>query len=174
MTAQNGGAKWLIVIMTNFSHCSLNMDDAGTQATANKDSLREGIRKIRNIQFNYDDCTALFQRGLKIQGPVINALGALWQQTAEESSDGADWCVFSSWLGDIVSLNSPALVGSLEDHVKVVVRIFYVIQISYKAMTTNLDSPTRPPMNQPEHFLLVLDGLFHYAGARHLIGCSVG
>ena len=96
------------------------------QARANEASFREGLRKIRNIQFNYDDCTALVQRGLKIQGPVINALGALWQQTAEESLDGADWCVFSSWLGDIVSMKSPALVGSLEDHIKVVVRIFII------------------------------------------------
>ena len=76
------------------------MDDVDTQA--NEAQFREGIRKIRNIQFNYDDCTALLQHGLKIQEPVINALGALWQQTAEESFDGADWCVFSSWMGDIV------------------------------------------------------------------------
>ena len=104
------------------------MDDADTHARAYEAQLRAGIRKIRNIQFNYDDCTALFQRGLKIQGPVINALGALWQQTAEESFDGADWCVFSTWMGDIVSRQSPAVVGTLEDHVKVVVRAFNVLR----------------------------------------------
>ena len=54
------------------------MDDVDTQT--NEAQFREGIRKICNIQFNYDDCTALLQRGLKIQ--------------------------------------------ALEDHVKVVVRIF--------------------------------------------------
>lgn len=102
------------------------MDNTGTRARADDSeaSFREGIRRIRNIQFNYDDCTALFQRGVKMQGPVINALGTLWQRNAEESSDGADWCVFSSWLGDIVSLKSPAVIGSLEDHVKVVMRTF--------------------------------------------------
>ena len=97
------------------------MDDTDTQARAYEAQLRAGIRKIRNIQFNYDDCTALFQRGLKIQGPVI---GALWQQTAEESFYGADWCIFSTWMGDIVSGQSPAIIGALEDHVKVVVRVF--------------------------------------------------
>jgi hypothetical protein len=104
------------------------MGDADTYARAYEAQLRAGIRKIRNIQFNYDDCTALFQRGLKIQGPVINALGALWQQTAEESFDGADWCVFSTWMGDIVSGKSPAVIGTLEDHVNVVVRVFNVLR----------------------------------------------
>ena len=102
------------------------MDHANTQARAYEAQLRGGIRKIRNIQFNYDDCTALFHRGQKIQGPVINALGALWQQTAEESSDGADWCVFSTWMGDIVSMQSPAVIGSLDDHVKAAVRVLCI------------------------------------------------
>jgi len=118
------------------------MDNPDIQVRSYEAQLREGLRKIRNIQFNYDDCTALFKHGLKIQGLVINAIGALWQQTAEESSDGADWCVFSTWMGDIVCMQAPAAIGSLEDHVEAAVS-FLGIQISYEAIT-NLNSPIRP------------------------------
>ena len=43
-----------------------------------------------------NDCTALLKCGLKVQLSVKKVLAALWQQTAEKSSDGADWCVIST------------------------------------------------------------------------------
>ena len=64
--------------------------------------LNEGIRKIRNIQFDFRDCAASLKHGERIPGTTINAIGALWQQRADKSSNG-DWCIFLSWMGDIAT-----------------------------------------------------------------------
>ena len=67
--------------------------------------LNEGIRKIRNIRFDFRDCAAFLKHGKKIPGTAINAIGTLWQQRADKSSNG-DWCIISSWMGDIATLPS--------------------------------------------------------------------
>jgi len=100
---------------------NLNMvDDIDTQ-------LKAGIRKIRNIEFNYDDCEALLNPGTKLKGTAINALGALFQQQAERDPEGIpDWCIFSSWLGDIVRGQAPKVIGTIGDHVKAAVSSFLI------------------------------------------------
>ena len=84
--------------------------------------LKAGMRKIHNIEFNYEDCEALLNPGTKLKGPAINALGALFQQQAEQDPDVVpDWCIFSSWLGDIIRGLAPKVIGTVGDHVKAVV-----------------------------------------------------
>ena len=60
---------------------NLNMDHDKEDTEA---LLKAGIRKIRNIEFNNEDCEALLRPGMKLKGPAINALGALFQQQAEQ------------------------------------------------------------------------------------------
>jgi len=70
--------------------------------------LKAGMRKIRNIEFNHEDCEALLNPGTKLKGPAINTLGALFQQQAEQDPDVVpDWCIFSLWLGIVTGLRNP-------------------------------------------------------------------
>lgn len=75
-----------------------------------------GIR--RNIQFNYDDCTAFFQRGLKIQGPVMVHCGNRLLRRALTAPTG----VFSRLGWETLPPGNRAVVGTLEDHVTVVAK----------------------------------------------------
>jgi hypothetical protein len=113
-----GGTIWLIAICV-VTYLLLHLEHGRHQHPSKSQRLigfisgrnKKNQRRIRNIRFNYDDCAALFQHELKMQGPVINALGALWQQTAKESSDGADRCVFLTWLSHFGRVTCSHLVG---------------------------------------------------------------
>ena len=68
------------------------------------DLYKAGMRKIRNIEFNYEDCEALLNPGTKLKGPAIDALGALFQQQAEQGPDVVpDWfhrkCIYVTVKG---------------------------------------------------------------------------
>ncbi|KAF8060260.1 hypothetical protein FPV67DRAFT_1632538 [Lyophyllum atratum] len=80
-----------------------------------------GLRQIRNIQFDFSDCKALTEDKQKITGAVINAFGAVLQEKTERLAS-PDWCIFSTWLGDLVqgkvSSHVERLVGSAEIHVR--------------------------------------------------------
>ena len=85
-------------------------------------ALQDGPRKIRNIEFDFQDCSSLTIQGKKISGTVINAFGAVLQQRTEDGWDSSDWCIFSTWLGDLIRKRAQArVVGSFEDHVRAAV-----------------------------------------------------
>ena len=86
--------------------------------------LRMGLRKIRNIEFDEQDFRAIGTTGIKITGTALNTFGAVLQQQAELNAGSPDWCVFSSWLGDLVQEKAPAAVGTVEQHVRAAVRHF--------------------------------------------------
>ncbi|KAG6908109.1 hypothetical protein DXG01_006147 [Tephrocybe rancida] len=85
----------------------------------NLEALQQvGLRKIRNIEFNYEDVSAVVEDQKKITGTTINAFGAVLQQQADDVADDTLWCIFSTWLGDLIQDHvSARAVGTFEEHV---------------------------------------------------------
>jgi hypothetical protein len=68
--------------------------------------LCRGLQNIHNTKFKYSDLIPIIEMKKKILGTVINAFGAVLQKRMEGWQDGTpDWCIFSSWLADLVEGN---------------------------------------------------------------------
>ncbi|KAG6895347.1 hypothetical protein C0992_001720 [Termitomyces sp. T32_za158] len=95
------------------------------------DALQEdGFRKIRNIEFNYLDVSAIVEDEKKIPGTVINVFGAVLQQRTEAVADDMPWCIFSTWLGDLIQERASArAVGTFEEHVQMALLLRIVDEI---------------------------------------------
>ncbi|EMD33802.1 hypothetical protein CERSUDRAFT_76503 [Gelatoporia subvermispora B] len=81
--------------------------------------LENRVRQIRDIQVARSDLDPLLLgKSDEICGTVLNAYGAALQLAAEESGN-ADFCIFSSWMPDLVNglRQENAFVGSLRGHI---------------------------------------------------------
>ena len=91
--------------------------------------LDSHTRSIRNIQIVRQDLFPLVAKSNKdkrLPSATINAFGASIQDLFDDSDEGADFCIFSSWLAVLadgkVSESDEKLVGTFGDHVMQAVR----------------------------------------------------
>jgi hypothetical protein len=135
-----------------------------------KAELRRGLRKIRNIEFEYSDLIPIIETKKKIPGTVINAFGAVLQKRAEGWPDGTpDWCIFSSWLADLVEGNvaqGPG-VGTVRDHVFAAVSTYE----KHKELASKISEILHSvPQIHQMNYLLEHVGSFHCVADSHRTG----
>ena len=97
--------------------------------------LDSHTRSIRNIQIVRQDLFPLVaesNRDKHLLSATINAFGATIQDLFDGSDEGADFCIFSSWLAVLadrkVSENDEKNVGTFGDHVMQAVHPHILIQ----------------------------------------------
>src|SRR6266436_5912838 len=91
--------------------------------------LDSHTRSIRNIQIVRQDLLPLVAESNKdkrLPSTTINAFGASIQDSFDNSDEGADFCIFSSWLAVLAdgkaTENDEKTVGAFRDHVMQAVR----------------------------------------------------
>jgi len=89
------------------------------------------IHALSDIQIVHQDLFPLVaesDKDKRLPSATINAFGASIQELFDGSDEGADFCIFSSWLAVLadgkVSENDEKNVGTFGDHVMLAVRAF--------------------------------------------------
>ena len=96
-------------------------------------------RVIRNIQILDADFTHLVESHTKIQSTIMNAYGAVLQHLEEQNSGHAHFCVFSSWLGPLISgeVREGRAYSMIEGHIDAAVCYWCVIKLLMNSITLN-------------------------------------
>jgi hypothetical protein len=106
--------------------------------------LDSHTRSIRNIQIVRKDLFPLVAESNKekrLPSATINAFGATVQDLFDNSDEGADFCIFSSWLAALadgkLTENDEKNVGAFGDHVMQAVRSYILFFKERKSQPTN-------------------------------------
>lgn len=92
------------------------------------DAAIAGTRQIRESDISESHFNILIDGGKELNSSLVNALAAKIQSDSEAEGESPSFCVFSSWLGPLVSgkvsEKQEVCIGTFDLHVKQAVSLY--------------------------------------------------